>query len=512
MTTMSDPVECKLPNSQCSRLWEEYAGWYRSVRGNLSHFEPDNVFDHPMPEPHSPGCSNRHVCATCEFYGHAVNFLHWEDVADDSNLCPGKASSTRSMISRTQNQVMTARWRGFTLTSPTPYVFYSTIGNDACGSIHNNILLPIIAESISTFVSLDTAVNVRLKKVDWRDFGYKTIGSYRVPMVPLSKYMAESNCVWTNDNCTVVYDDWHPVIYFTPEPTALLSVDPAWKYCTSQMFMAQDPVIVLRPIAVMELAHLHPITASNNRDSSPFPNDPLKKPPGDIQPTPGATQMAPYASQTQQDEFVPRPSPTVLSANDDSRVIVSRISIFTVIAGPVGTDIGYGAKVTDGTGAMSAATQRIKSEQLQYGKGDTSQQIADHGMLPLVETPYHREAIFAISGQTYTASQVALSPGAFALNSTIFSAGGPPITITGVIVSAIASGIVIQSVDLVTSAIARTTSASETRVETYENYRNVDAGETSTRVTKKKSGCERGMNFPWDAHYLGFILCWAVLG
>jgi len=191
---------------------------------------------------------------------------------------------------------------------------------------------------------------------------------------------------------------------------------------------------------------------------------------------------------------------------------VSRISIFNVLAGPVDTEIRSDAKIMYGTGAMSAATQRIQSKQLQYGKGDTSQQIADHGMMPSVETPYHREATFAISGQTYTASQVTRSPSAFALNGSTFSAGGLPIKITGVIVSAIASGIVIQSVDLVTGAIVRTISASVTRVETYEGDRNVDAGETATRVTKKKSGCERGMSFSRDAHYLGFILCWAILG
>lgn len=81
--------------------------------------------------------------------------------------------------------------------------------------------------------------------VDYRHFAFTTIGSYRVPLVPLSAYQIDAK--QCGSGCQTVYHDFQPAIINDFFPGVLRSVDPAWEYCSNLRFADLDHPIALSP-------------------------------------------------------------------------------------------------------------------------------------------------------------------------------------------------------------------------------------------------------------------------
>lgn len=134
-------------------------------------------------------------------------------------------------------------------------------GDRGCGSIHSDVLLPVIPERVSTMSPEESVV-------DYRHFAFTTIGSYRLPLVPLSAYQIDAN--HCGSACQNVYYDFRPAIIYEFFPGALRSVNPAWEYCSNLRFASLDPPIALplSDIDGRESAHLDRISSLRHATSS----------------------------------------------------------------------------------------------------------------------------------------------------------------------------------------------------------------------------------------------------
>jgi hypothetical protein len=490
---------CEIPSGDCTRLWDEYLSWQTALNVGRGWFDGDmtEIMNETAPRPYQPYCLRDQLrgCGYCGFSNATVEFIHFAEDADESHLCPAGTATGRPVSSFKPEHVMTARWRGFTLTSPTAYAFYSTMQHDVgCGSNHAKIMLPVIPEEVSTLKqrvwsdNTSTYMTVESFKLDYRHLAYTIIDSFSVPLVPHSAYLEDEKCRFLGDECKTIYDDFQPLIVYKIYPGALRSVDPAWKYCSHQQFIAYDPPIVLKPTAmVLAKPTIHPIAVATTDLRHPFPD----LPPGianDGLARPGIAQVGPYAKQTDP----PPPMVSFGSSNtqqaDLPGLIVSKISLLTVYASAAEARVGSGE--TMALGDVPSRSQNRHSNGVQTSKQGSSPPDASPDI-----NFQQREAIFTRSGQAYTAKQLSGAPGRFVLDGSTLSAGGSALTVDGAVVNAFNGGLVIQ------------TSPEHGKGEELK------AGSTATTASKqkKKNVGKRVIDVPWDRFSFCLVLYWMVI-
>jgi len=392
---------------------------------------------------------------------------------------------------------MTARWSGYTLTSPTPYVYYATLGHGQCGSVHTNVLLPIFKDKVGTSVFRDRLV---VESLDCRHLAYTTIGSYSVPLVPLSRYFDEKLCELSDEGYNTVSDNWSFSVFFTPYPEALVAVDSAWKYCTAEKFMAYDPPIFLTP-TIMESVQLHPITASIRTVPSYYaPSSTASDAPA----REGVVHTFAPATPTNKD-ILSTPSNVISTPpKDEFRATMSNISIITIIASPMDVRHHPSGRISYEDGPLHGFPWNFEPGDSLTQKGGSLQE----NVSPLQDFPpsgqsIYRVAVFVISGQTYTATQSPFAPGTFALNGTTFSLGGSAITINSAEVSAVGAGFIVQATDLAFDQTASSTYTNGTRIIGYNGGGSMEAGKVGPTGRGKKNKAGRSFFVAWHISILG---------
>jgi hypothetical protein len=479
ITTFSYPEpspQCLVAPNDCTRLWEERITFVTSISTGRGYFDAgDPNWPPGEDEPPTPNCLEKQFgsCHYCMFEHAAVEFLHWADDFNESHLCPTNRTIPRIRVvqSVTSEEMKTAKWNGLTLTSPTPYVFFRDMTHEGgCGSPHTSILLPVIRDQVSSmdYISIHgdgVTRDLGAVKLDYRDLAYTTIGTYQVPLVPHASYLGDQKCPNLGDECKTIYDDYQPVILFRLYPGEIGKVDPAWKYCDRQQFIARDPPnppIALIPTAVVAKPSVSPAMFASLTAGvgGPTANAPESTPKDGLM-YPGVVPSRPYVAQTdaarplqsiaalstRPNDDLPRPgrnndpqSPQLGDndpPNNNPAVLVSKISLLTVLASPAGAHRNPG--ITPVASDPYFGVQSKPSNGLKSAKAATS--LAKFG--GATDDPQQQEAVFTHAGKTYTAKSV--SPGKFILEGSTIFAGSSAMTVNGAVVSAINDAVVIQT-------------------------------------------------------------------
>jgi hypothetical protein len=193
---------------------------------------------------------------SCVFSPWKVQLLYWplggeETIPKRENHSPTKTEHETSA---------TAVWSGLRLTSPTPYVYFSTMINRLgdCGKTHTQVLAPLEDKDIwSAYADKGFGTS---RSLNWQDMEYKTvsgIGSY--PLVPHSSYLQQSKC--KTQKCDTIYPDYQPIIKFKIPNSVFTSIDPDWKVCGYEWYNHYDPPIVLSAVENLAVPTLAPIPA-----------------------------------------------------------------------------------------------------------------------------------------------------------------------------------------------------------------------------------------------------------
>ncbi len=183
-------------------------------------------------------------------------------------------------------------------TSPSIYVRFPAVSaSDACGIVGSavtSITLAFAPGELSTFVWED------YEKTSSQTFT-SALDTADLPCGPWNgtdKFLPEQ---FSN------YSSYQPLIVL---PSKLIDFEPAWKYCTADIFEGQDPPRTLSPAAAMVPAPTHadkhaqknaasPIPSGpalpvetglgNSKPADPDPDPTLKSPTKSINPSPGAS-------------------------------------------------------------------------------------------------------------------------------------------------------------------------------------------------------------------------------
>jgi hypothetical protein len=533
------PPQCTIAQKDCARLWGEFLDWKNAGRMDSGYLDagPD-----PNGAPYYPYCSRSSYdsCPECYFGESSVKLIYWAVGADETDLCPVDKRPKSKRTTTKLNQVGTALWGSFTLTSPTVYAYFSTLRHDlGCGSVHTDIMLPILSMDVSTLAdevfakrSLTSASSGynQASKLDFKRLAFKTIGSLSYPLVPHSAYIHDGkalSCPGLGNECKTIYHDYQPAIFFRVHPEALRSIDPEWKYCSNQQFGAWDPPIALTVATELPKVVLPKMSFFFTKTTA---IDPLGAEALATQvvenfgPRPGATEVRPYAMQTSAAQQIREGWSSNERPNGGPGVIVSKVSLYTVFASSVGGGHDSSSKKTV-VGNLQGDNQYNSPDngeparvgQLNGNPSPLGISIPSQGAISTGRNQKQSEAIFTHSSRTYTAKQ--LSPGTFVLQGSTFSNGGSPITIHGAVISAFGEGVVVQN-----SAGSEVSGASSTMRGGSEMGDDVDkvggtvdgGGEEvfgsvpTTKGKGKKSGAIRSTNSPELLQLIGMVL-WGTI-
>lgn len=445
---------CKVANDDCTRLWEDRMSFKTSITNPLGYFEMGGpeVDDQPP----IPACLEKQFgsCDYCMFEAATVDFLHWEEMADESHLCRANNTIPRpsDAPSITLEELKTAQWNGFTLTSPTPYVLFRDMTHEGgCGVPRTSVLLPVLRDQVSSMdlVPVDRDgqnSDLSAVKLNYKDLAYTTIGDHRVPLVPHSSYLGDQKCPKLGDECKTIYDDYQPVILFRLVPGEIEKVEPAWKYCDRQQFIARDPPIALLPTAVPTKPTIPALATGLPASRIPPPDRTI----GEGAVYPGVVPDRPYVVQT----HIPQPQPQdpsqsqpkgsgtsqglphSLSPNNEPDIIVSTASFLTIHASfPDGRQMPGLAPV--------ASDPYFSAQSRPSGEPKAAEGAIPTRMTEPDQNNQQAKAVFTHAGKIYTATS--RSPGRFVIDGSALSIGGSALTIHGAIVSAINGGIVVQA-------------------------------------------------------------------
>jgi len=306
-------------------------------------------------------------------------------------------------------------------------------------------------------------------------------------LIPHTAYTGDLKWGLLPDGVNTIYHDYRPGVIFRVEPEVLASIDPAWRYCRNYQFMAFDPPLALTPTALRVLAQ-----------PSLRPN-----PPDNAAPYPGATQAAPYPMKTP--ETTPELSPTFSDINGSpnllpnvvSGVTVSRARPVTIQATPALAEAASEWAGTPGMGGLDGNRQALEA----------GYQAADRN--PSARGTGPQQAVFTVSGQAFTATVVP-SRG-FVIGDSTVLAGGNPITVHGVAVSAFNGGVVV-------GAGPETSLHNTDALSSSGLFHGGDAATTlsdpavSTTSKRKKNRAE-SISFPMGSWFavLAFWLSWEII-
>ncbi|OQO06747.1 hypothetical protein B0A48_08535 [Cryoendolithus antarcticus] len=201
----------------------------------------------PPPTCAQTSCTIEPDCRACDVEGGTVELLYWADMT--------KATSWQSLVAIPSSaSPVTARYKNYTLTSPTVYIeFRTAYATNACGwtigGTYPGALVPIHPASLfsiqTQFDFFVTALSSNTAKTSFyqsASFNFADLSG----MAPASVYYAQPSCF--EHGCGTIYNDYHPVLVV---PSQVRSLDPAWKTCGLDFRGSWDPPIALQPGGVV---------------------------------------------------------------------------------------------------------------------------------------------------------------------------------------------------------------------------------------------------------------------
>jgi hypothetical protein len=199
-----------------------------------------------------------------------VELLYWAEMATNNAWQSATASDGNASI-------VTAKYKNYTLTSPTVYIeFQTAYATNVCGQTVGHArpgaLLPVDPKSLRSLQAQNDyfvetlAGGSATSFYQTASFNFLDLHGFPAP----SAYFAQPSCLL--DGCTIVRsDDYRPVLML---PSQIRNMDPAWKTCGLDFRGAWDPPIALHPadsvdpvITSSEPTHTMPASPQSTADA-----------------------------------------------------------------------------------------------------------------------------------------------------------------------------------------------------------------------------------------------------
>lgn len=398
------------------------------------------------PNPMCPGpLVNQDFCRTCRRAWHqgeadldfgAVELILWHQNVTEELLCPLHPNQTQPVqvngpLSETRTEHFTTGALTTILTSPTIYAFFKTFSVKYCGSVHYDVLVP--------FASTDVATVIGYSQVPWSEtylapltpghWSYQTVVKQsQTYSFPLIPFTAYAadRLRYFYSTASTIYQDYMETVSLTISPDVLSSIDPMYQNCQPVSWPWQDPP---RVITGTVGRRLEPATLPTNR--------------------PSENELSDF-----------RPAITVAVSKDET-IQVSIITEYTI-------------QIEAVISPTTKANSRLAPE-------TNGIMIVEPN---LVQTPI----TFTVDGREVRLTQV--SSGTYHNDGNTLSIGGTRITLSNVVISAVSSGLVIQSISRKTNTPV---SDSETASNSDVSGPSRTPSTTISSTTKKSTGW-RSMN------------------
>ncbi|KAK5124704.1 hypothetical protein LTR85_001417 [Meristemomyces frigidus] len=382
--------------------------------------------------------------------------------------------------SHTDAEPVTAVYKNMTLTSPTVYIDFKTAyATNACGkTIGKTYPGAILGIDPHSLYSVQAQFDYFVEPLDEGEatstfyqsafFNFHNLAG----LVPASVYRAQPSCM--ANGCYTIFNDYRPVLVL---PSEIRHMDPAWKSCGLDWRGAWDPPIALHPAAVIDpvttsVGASYTISASpHSTVSGPATQTAaVNGPKGSTSLLAKASSMLPISASVQQRTSSTEPSDGA-SASEDAQsqqpsvgvnpsasstlIATSAIQITTTIQ-VVAQSSATATQGTD-TATVIAGSSQVEpvssSSAVDAGSGtDAPNTPAPPG--PAVDptistaastqvfsssaddpTQYFTSTTLFVAGQ-----EVSSANGGIVVGATTLSAGGNPVTVSGVAYSAATNG------------------------------------------------------------------------
>lgn len=383
------PPPCTMPDLDAQSCSELQADWYTKFNPPASHA--------PFPKDKSigPGCTMG--CVQCVIRGNHVDVLYWP-----VSTAPGQPNVT---ITPTGGGIAIAEFRGHKLTSPTVYLAYDTLtATNNCGQVGSTYADGVLAIPLTETLSSHGWRARYRTQMPTLSFNFADLNE---PM-PLSIYQQQPSC-WPNvtQRCPVVIPgNYNPSVNL---PSAVRTLDPAWKDCADDWLGVFDPPKALQSVDAL--------TEDSSPTSTPTEAAQVGSVPTLTQPTATDTKNRPGApAETKSSNAVASNIGAAIGATPASQEpslhpVASNIGIALGDTPISSNNAGFGQAI-DSPGVFVAMSSTLA----------VAQTIATIGTQPVIAAPGVSNAV-VVGGTT-------------------LSAGGPAVTIAQSVISVGTNGLV----------------------------------------------------------------------
>ncbi|KAF1346046.1 hypothetical protein BDV97DRAFT_401412 [Delphinella strobiligena] len=481
---------CSIQTNDCDNLWQAYSTslsrWDAQQYGaSASPHGPPNaarVTASPLAPPcvdservaaQSSVMASLTECGPCTIFGNGVQLLYFPPPSTVSrDMCASTPSASvtyfkddAATVYNGSGPVQTnftgelATIDGKTFTSGTAYISIATVWTgDRCsasmGTPVTDALLAMPSESV---------LSLRYSQDHFQYFfDIKTVTGYPLDFadmrepVPYSAWAGQEMCDGANAwNCQVIYEnDFNPQLAMPP---GIRSLRPEWENCKMWYGGLYDPPRALAPATAVATATL----PSHMNSKTAEPSSSIASS------TPIATVLADSVSSAKTSQAYSLTAPEETAANTQSAgntqasnsLAASPTSPTTIEGVPVSTNsvgaitfggqtlsVGGGETIIGGT-TLSAATAGLVVNGVTSSYADTEQpsqmsaQQTSSAVSNLDKAYSATGAMIEIGSTVYTVSEEPV--GGIAVDGTTISENGPAVTISGVVVTAVADDVVV---------------------------------------------------------------------
>ncbi|OJD30426.1 transcription factor c6 [Diplodia corticola] len=248
---------CSLNSKDCTKLWSL---WSRKSSWSRTQTATDDVNFHADPDYWQPSCARPDTCAeACFIWGtDYVDLYYWPESWSTDVICSGSNGTRSDPTERRSTAVQVTTTVGtFTMTSPTAYLYFSTMyardsnASDAqtCGHDMSSVWVPVPPGELSSLPH--DRLSGQAQSFNFAHLAKSTVSGYEIPLVPSSAYWWPNSCSGdSNGSCApaTIRDDYKPNLLYQ---TSLQNLQPNWGSCKPVWQMRgfcgmRDPPVVLK--------------------------------------------------------------------------------------------------------------------------------------------------------------------------------------------------------------------------------------------------------------------------
>ncbi|OCL12304.1 hypothetical protein AOQ84DRAFT_227902 [Glonium stellatum] len=364
--------------------------------------------------PQAPACiPPTDLCGNCTVYGARARLFYWPVTTVSGDVCSHPGATLTSNITG----IVTADVFGQKLTSPTAALLISSVwASDYCnyffGKTFTSLVMTMHPSALSS--------GVGWHGMEPRSFD---LADLYPGQVRFKAYTEMGECTYFPAWCTnTIYQEWyHPNVLM---PQDVTNLDPAWATCTPYIFGILDPPVAVK--GVPAFISTTPTAGPQTQSMDPSPGVtavPIRSTAVDGQP-----QSTPATGDPQSAPPIGQPSP-VAGGSTMPGVGASTIA-----------DPGHSEKMPSmngGEGVPSSTPTKPLGGFILSGLGGPGGPETTNGMLQSPQSG----AVVMLGNQVITAVDPA---GVVVIGSITISPGGPAATISGHVISAVSTGVVID--------------------------------------------------------------------